>query len=135
MKTQDEIVNRILERKDNDFFGWEIECLISYLIFENAKQFLKNDVTEMEWKRETKTPKQVMKDYMPFAWEKANDKRGLSAGRSMCHYKAWLWLDGDEEIYPMLEDYNFYGKPQLIEICNYLGIDPSEYDDGVRENR
>ena len=31
-------------------------------------------------------------------------------------------------------DYEYYGKPQLIEICKYLGVDHLQYDDGVREN-
>lgn len=75
-----------------------------------------------------------MIEYMPFAWEKANNCRGLSAGRSLAHYTAWLWLDGDNEIWPTLEDYEYYGKDKLVEICNYLGIDSKQWDDGIRKN-
>jgi len=64
-----------------------------------------------------------MVDYMEFAWEKANDERGMSAYRSMAHYTSWLWLDGDEYLWKTLEGYTDYGRPQLIEICKYLGID------------
>ncbi len=63
-------------------------------------------------------------------------KGGLSANRSMSHYRAWLWIEGewsDEDI-AALEDYEDYGKPKLIKICNYLGIDHSKLDDGVRTN-
>jgi hypothetical protein len=134
MKTQEEILQRIEEVKENDFFGHQRHDLVSYLEFENAKPFLKEGVTVEQWQVETKTPKEKMTDYMEFAWNKANDKRGLSAARSMDHYTSWLWLDGDEELYKTLSDYEYYGKPQLIEICKYLGIEHTQYDDGVREN-
>ena len=33
---------------------------------------------------------------MTFAWDKANNERNLSAGRSINHFEVWLWLLGDE---------------------------------------
>lgn len=96
MKTQQEILNRIEEVKSNDFFGHQRSDLIDYLDFENAKPFLKDDVTAEQWEKESKSPKQVMIDYLSFAWEKANEKRSVSAARSMAHYTAWLWLDGEK---------------------------------------
>lgn len=138
MRTQEEIVERVRLRKPQDFFGFEITDLISYLDFEHGKQFLKEDskMTAEEWEksRETRPPKEVMSEYMPFAWEKANNYRGLSSARSISHYQAWLWLDGNEELANSIEDYQYYGKPQLVEICNYLGLDPNQWDDGVRRN-
>lgn len=133
-RTQEEILKRIDEVKENDAFGYQTTDLLEYLEFESAKKFLTPDVTKDEWKQQENTPREVMIDYMDFAWQKANDKRGLSASRSMEHYTSWLWLDGDEELYKTLENYEFYGKPQLVKICEYLGLDPSKYDDGVREN-
>lgn len=134
MRTQEEILNRIKEVEKDDFFGFQRTDLVCYLDFENAKPFMKDGVTADEWHKEIKSPKEVMIDYLPFAWEKANDKRSLSASRSMCHYTSWLWLDGDEELHKTLSDYEFYGKPQLIEILKYLGVDHRQYDDGIREN-
>ena len=131
MKTQQEILNRIEEVKSNDFFGHQRSDLIDYLDFENAKPFLKDDVTAEQWEKESKSPKQVMIDYLSFAWEKANEKRSVSAARSMAHYTAWLWLDGDETLHKTLSDYSDYGKPELIEICKYLGVDHLQYDAGV----
>lgn len=133
-RTQEEILKRIEEVEPNDVFGYQATDLIEYLDFDNAKQFLSAEVTKDEWVTQEKTPREVMIDYMDFAWKKANDKRGLSASRSMDHYTSWLWLDGDEELHKTLENYEFYGKPQLVKICEYLGLDPSKYDDGVREN-
>jgi len=63
-----------------------------------------------------------MKDYMSFAWEKANDKRGISANRSIDHFKGWLWLLGDEEGIEYLKaNYVPYGKPGLAYICKKYG--------------
>ena len=136
MKTQEEILKRIDEVAKYDTFGWQRNDLVDFLNFENAKPFLKDDITAEKWEevKEKRSPKEIMCDYMGFAWEKANDKRGISACRSLEHYKSWLWLDGDEEIWPTLDDYEYYGKPHLITICEYLGLDPSNWDDGVREN-
>lgn len=127
MKNAQQILDRIEQIKSKDVFGIQCDDLVSYLDFDDAKPFLEPDISEVHWEKETKTPKQLMTEYMPFAWEKANDKRGLSAMRSMSHYTAWLWLDGDEELYPTLENYTDYGIPQLIEICKYLGIDHQQF--------
>jgi hypothetical protein len=71
---------------------------------------------------------------MDFAWDKANNGRGISANRSIAHYQAWLWLLGVEWCDTLMDDYEFYGKPQLIRICEYLGLDPKQWDDGERVN-
>ena len=69
---------------------------------------------------------------MAFAWGKANGRRGLSAGRSLAHYSAWLWLVGNEELAEEIRKYQFHGKPQLIKICEFLGLDAAQWDDGER---
>lgn len=73
-----------------------------------------------------------MLDYMSFAFEKANNFRGISASRSMSHYSAWTWLIGDD--FGNLLDYEYYGKDNLVEICEKYGWDHSQWDDGVRLN-
>jgi hypothetical protein len=137
MKTQDEIVKRFEERKQDDFLGFEISIYLDYLDYQHAKPYLEDDATEEQWKdatKDIKNPKEAMIDYMSFAWEKANDCRGISASRSLSHFTAWLWLDGDNDIWPTLENYEYYGKDQLVTICKYLGIDSSQWDDGRRVN-
>ena len=138
-RTQQEILDRIKAVKNDDIFGHQRGDLVDYLECDNAMPFISVDkVSKEQWRTvvvdNLKTPKEQMIAYMPFAFEKANGKRGLSASRSLEHYTAWLWLDGDEEIWPTLEDYENYGKDHLVTICKYLGIDPNQWDDGVREN-
>ena len=121
----------------DDWMGFEYPMYLNYLDYEHAKTYLENDVTQEKWDSTEKPtdPKTEMVDYMEFAWQKANGERGISASRSISHYKAWLWLDGNEDLANRLEEeYTYYGKPQLVEICHYLNIDPSKYDDGIRTN-
>jgi hypothetical protein len=118
--------------EDSDFFGFQRSDLIDDLPFENAKEYLKDGVTAEEWDgREKRTPEERIRDYMPFAWDKANGCRGLSAGRSVEHMKTWLWLDSKDELSDKLETvYEFYGKPCLVLVCKEYGIDWKALDDG-----
>ena len=124
-RTQDEIVARIRTRKNHDFLGFEVVEYVNYLDYAHAKEFLKRKSTEKQWGEvEAKSPENVIKDYMPFAWDKANGCRGISASRSIEHMVAWLWLDGKdwlEKDYD--ENYQYYGKPQLVRVCEEYGID------------
>ena len=134
-RTDDEIISRINVVADRDFFGFEVSDLVVRLEYEKAKQFISTDVIQKDWEVVSREPADVismMRNYMSFAWEKANDCRGLSAGRSLSHYSAWIWLAGDD-LGDLLE-YEFYGKDKLVLICNHYGWDSSEWDDGVRTN-
>lgn len=138
-RTQDEIVARIEERKEQDFFGFEVGDLVQYLDFEHAKPYLKDEATPEKWEqhRETKDPIDCIKDYMNFAWEKANECRGLSANRSICHMTAWLWLAGEDALVEWVDDernYRYYGKPALERICDHYAIDWHALDNGIRTN-
>lgn len=69
-----------------DFAGVRRGDLIEFLPYEDAKAFLREGITEDEWKDAQKPAtmeaiKAAVTDYMPFAWEKANNCRGLSAVR------------------------------------------------------
>lgn len=135
MRTDEEILVRIKSLESVDFFGFETTDLIVRLPFDKATPFLKPEATEANWEqapRDRESLLKEMQEYMPFAWEKANDGRGLSAGRSMAHYSAWTWLAGDD--LGELKDYQFYGKDNLVRICQHYGWDHSQWDDGVREN-
>lgn len=135
VRTNDEILVRIQERKSIDFFGFELEDLVIRLPFSLAKEFLKEDAKEEDWEQSPRGYeflKQEAINYLQFSWDKANDQRGISAARSMHHFMAWLWLMGDD--LGELTEYQYYGKDQLVKICEHLGVDPSNYDDGVREN-
>lgn len=135
MRTDDEILSRIEAVKENDWMGTQIGDLIVRLPFDKARPYLKPEVTEADWKptsRDRDALLAQMLDYMPFAWEKANNERGLSAGRSMDHYSAWVWLAGDD--LGDLQEYEFYGKENLRRICQQYGWDADQWDDGRRVN-
>ena len=135
MRTDQEIIDRINARKEADFFGFELTDLLIRLPFELAKPFLNPDVKGEDWKVQPRDRDSVLKEmleYMPFAWGKANNCRGLSAVRSMCHYMAWVWLAGDD--LGDLTDYQYYGKDNLVKICDHYGWDSSQWDDGERTN-
>ena len=142
MRTQDEIVKRIEARRNNDPLCFEVNEYIDYLDFNHARQFLKDSVTEQDWQEavaKISVPVERMRDYMEFAWGKANNCRGISANRSIMHCIAWLWLAEEDELLMQVEDefngnYHFYGKPILEIICEHFGWDWSQWDDGVRTN-
>lgn len=66
-----------------------------------------------------------MKDYFDFAVDKALGQRGISASRSIAHYKAWIWLLGDDEFLQEIEntEYAPYGVPILTKIGKKYGFD------------
>jgi hypothetical protein len=132
-RTIPEILNRIDAIKDVDFFGWQTGDLLAYLPYEAAKPHLIAEVTKLQWHEHTKnftnvTPEQSIREYMQFAWDKANNCRGISAGRSLEHMKAWLWLDGKDDLANSMDDYEYYGKDKLVMVCEEYGIDWKAYD-------
>jgi len=138
-RTQEEILNHIKEINDDDLFGFQTSDLIDFLDFKDAKQYLKEGVTKSLFnsKRQNDAIKNI-KEYMAFAWDKANSCRGLSANRSIEHMLAWTWMI-DDEFYKKLKksyelDYKFYGKPQLILICEHFNIDWKKLHNGIYTN-
>lgn len=135
MRTTQEIIARIEARKAEDVFGFEWPYYLYGLTFEQAKPYLKDDVTGEGW--QIKTDEEIRKQaiaYMEFAWDKANNCRWISASRSISHYQAWLWMLGIDWCDSLWDDYEFYGKPQLVRICEYFGLDHKKWDNGVRTN-
>jgi hypothetical protein len=136
MRTQKEIIKKISSLK-NDVFGFQASDLIGYLDFENAKQFLKEEAKSDGWKQSPSDRQSILNrilDYMPFAWEKANDCRGISAYRSLQHLEIWIWMLGDEESFQDFNKYEHYGKEHLNSICQKYGWDYSQWDNGERVN-
>lgn len=142
MRTQEEILERIKARKPMDPLGFEINDYVNRLSFDNAKPWLKAEVTEDEWKEFQDSqlpPIEQMQDYMEFAWGKANDMRGISANRSISHCLAWLWLAEEDKFLAKVEleydtNYHYYGKPILEMVCDYFSWDWKQWDDGIRTN-
>jgi hypothetical protein len=130
MKTPEEILGRIKQQIEEDdlFMTWS--DLLKYLPYSMAKEFLKPEVKENDWKQETLTKENViasMSSYMVFALGKAEDHRGISACRSIDHFKGWLWLLGDDELIKFADhNYPMYGAPILKKICDKYGLKFSE---------
>ena len=134
MRTTEEIVSRINEVSESDFFGAQTGDLLECLKFQDAKPFLKDTAEENDWKHIEPTSANIisqMKEYMSFALEKCEDHRGLSASRSIDHFRAWLWLLDDQETLKFIEDgnnYKNYGAPILKFICYKYGFEWRNYE-------
>ena len=141
MRTQDEILKRLKADESDDDFGVQRTDLVEFLEFNNAKSFLvPTYIKDIESGKEKytyyKTDEEVIKqikEYLEFAWDKANNCRGLSAARSLCHFIGWLWLLG-YDIDKKFEDYSHYGKPHLREISEKFEFDWKKFDNGEWRN-
>ena len=128
MRTQEDIA-KLVEAKSNQIFSFTPEVLVPYLDFNHAKKFLKPDVTAEQWTPQALKDdviKEEMREYMErIGWDKVEDHRGISAGRTVEKMRAWLWLLGDEEMYAFADDkgnYPQYGAPILKAICLKYGF-------------
>ena len=134
MKTQDEIV-KFLKRKDPSFFGFDREVLLQYLDFAHAKEFLKEGVTEEEWKNSRSLANhseltrehilEEMKTYMrDYGWPKTQDHRGISANRTIEKMEAWGFIIEGQEFVDKLKSipYPSYGAQKLKWICEKFGF-------------
>lgn len=123
-RTQAEIVARIREVQDSDFFGAERGDLVSALNLTDAQEFIKPDHWA-EWKALTEDElRSAARHYIPFAVGKAVGHRGLSASRSISHFRAWVWLL-EPELFAGFEaaPYENYGVPQIKAAALALGFD------------
>jgi hypothetical protein len=131
-RTPEEIMARMKEVEPNDPFGFQLTDLLCMLPFESAQPLMKEGTTAAEWVEIQDTdPIVKAKEYMVFAWDKANNGRGLSSMRSIEHLKAWLWAAGlPAESLEHFERYTHYGKRQLVLASELLGVDWAILDDG-----
>lgn len=143
-KTPQQIVDRIrwIRADGRDVFGTEVTDLLAFLhpkvAAKELPELFKPDAA-MDW--EPLAPEQGVvvgriREYLPFAWGKANDCRGMSAARSLSHMSAWLWLLGLEDKVPGIHRHTHYGKPQLVAICELpeIAVDWKALDDGAWRN-
>lgn len=137
IRSQGEIVAEFERVKSEDFFGFKSSDLLLYLDYEHVKPYLKKGVTPEQWVARAGDRESILKEmeeYMSFAWDKANNCRGISAARTLAHYTVWVWMLGDQDHFGDLESYQYYGKDNLRKICDFYGWDADQWDDGVRVN-
>lgn len=116
--TQEDILAKIEEVASDDWLGTQREDLMIALDYQHMRPFLKEGVTEDEWGQRFVTVEDVKnhaKDYLVFAMGKADNHRGISAGRSIDHFRTWAWLTGDAAFIKAVEDADYpnYGAPIL----------------------
>ncbi len=135
MRTERDIINRVKDIAEDDFFKWQSNDLLYYVSWDcllEVRDEKEAKATQAEW---AERPAQNLKDeiieYLPFAWDKANNCRGISSSRSIEHLLAWAWLHSDA-LYEGLTnvEYEFYGKPQLVFISEAFNVDWKELDNG-----
>lgn len=126
--TTDEIAARVAQRMAGDLFGFEWHEYAIYLTAEQIAPYLK--ASAEPWEQHPLSRDEMLKkikDYMPFAYEKANGQRGISSNRSVMHLIAWTWLAGDREFSAEIqkmfdENYHSYGLPILDRVCEFYNI-------------
>ncbi len=126
-RTPSAIVARYQAVKGDDVFGFKADVLFSSLAFEHAAPFLKPTVTPDEWEAPTLDAdvlRQQAVDYLAFAFGKAADHRGLSAGRSVDKLTEYAWLLGSDEVVAAMDDapYPQYGVPKLAAFAAGFGV-------------
>jgi hypothetical protein len=128
VRTTDEIVVEYRKREGDDWFGFESSVFLAYLSADQFREFAKPDADLSDWEAAPLSREAVigqMRDYMDFAWEKATGHRGISSGRSVQKYGAWLWILKDAELVAFAADddnYPQYGAPILAAICEKYGF-------------
>ena len=127
MRTQEEIQKRFEDIESN--FGTQRQDLIEFMEFDNAKSYLKDSyIKDIESGKEKwvipATVKEKILEYLPFAYQKAEDKKELSATRNLLHFKTWIWLDDEDfyrEVIGLIEKYTDFGLPALDKIAEKYG--------------
>lgn len=122
MRTIDQLRARIAIVKDEDFFGFGLGDLLIY-----DADALKPEERDKAWPLENAAELSLKElvSYLPFAFDKAINHRGLSAGRSICHITSWLWLMERDDLLTFAEDdanYRNYGMPILKRMAREFGI-------------
>lgn len=134
-KSEEQILAKLKEVKGGDMFGFKVEVLLQFLPAKIVQELFgfKNPEEDMKkWEeedREDLTEENVMKlfrEYMEFAWGKAADHRGLSAGRSVEKLTMYAWIMGADELVKDIEDerieYAQYGCPILAAIATKFSL-------------
>lgn len=143
MRTQDQIEAYFKENRG--MFSAHEEALVEFLEWRRAKPYLQDDyVKRVEDGDETWTPLPLYRElvlaaaenYTIFAWGKAMDHRGLSAGAAISKLRVWMWLLSDDEAVGILDvgdHYSPYGVPMLMRLCKHFGWPMPDGSTGTHE--
>lgn len=126
-----EIKTRLQERDVDLPFDFGKMQLVACLPYEDAVPYLKDEVAKEDFGEMTPDGDLrgwalgEIKWYLDFAFMKAENKRGLSAMRSVQKIREWVWLLDDEDLYReyVEAEYQPYGLPKLRLVRDSLEID------------
>lgn len=126
VRTPTEVVARYETVKEDDYFGFKAEVLLSHLPKTFLKPYLKPDADTSDldsYSRDLKSVTKEAVEYMEFAWGKALDHRGISANRSIDKLTELFWLMGRDDVVAAMyrADYHNYGAPKLKAACELMG--------------
>jgi hypothetical protein len=115
VRSQTEIVERLRVARMDDFFGFKTEVLASFLDAEHAMEFCKPNADLSDWIVLTDVAT-AGAEYLAFAFDKAEDHRGISAERSVEKMTEYAWLQGRDDVVKAMDDagYARYGVPKLV---------------------
>lgn len=119
MRTVEEIRARLEVAREADFFGVALNDLAMYLPEHIPQNLTLEPPPTME------QAKQLIAEYLPFAFEKAEDHRSLSAMRSVLHIINWAWLGEMPNLLAFAEsedNYTNYGVPILKRAALEVGV-------------
>lgn len=133
LKTSKEARQKHTETRSEDVLNFIQEILIQFIAFEDIKDIIdpehlpKIESGEEVWLEPLSLEEAVQDflDYMVFAWGKALDERGISAGRSIQKLGTYLWLFSRPDLEELIKKdslYYPYGRPALRKVCEELGI-------------
>ncbi|MBF0110501.1 MAG: hypothetical protein HQL76_15140 [Magnetococcales bacterium] len=130
MKTDEEILDRIHELENSDFFKWESNLLITFLPLSLAQPLLaeRNLLPTDQWIDQDRSPGALLEKvarFMETALEMVIHHRGTKTQRAIDYLHAWIWLMDDEAMLAFMDDPdNFpqYGAPILKEICRHYQL-------------
>lgn len=135
MRSLDEIRERFNELTgpgSKDFFGFGADVLAEW-IPECYKDEHKDKCPALTKENVEKR----LRDYLPFAFEKALGHRGISASRSVQKISEWLWILGEGNLESFARNdrnYANYGVPVLKRIAGHFAVplpdEIAEWEDG-----
>lgn len=136
MRSDDEILARIEDPtvKKRDRHGIERSRLLEALPFDKAQRYLQGRVAS-DW-YQCADPGELTiaaKNFLEYAWSRANSKQMGKLIRLFAHFRGILWLLGEtmeglEEA--EFEQLDYYGKPLLVQISERFNFNWRDADDG-----
>lgn len=136
--TQTEILARIDQVDEDDFFGFRTQVLVRALTFEHARPWLNDDVTAEQWAVQSPTtPNAIRKeatDYYEFALTKIQGHRGMSAHRNIDKLTEYAWLLRLDDVVVAMDaaDFTQYGAPKVKAFADGMGLPWPDDEDLVR---